>query len=60
MEKKCTTLSNVLNVLLSSLLLYQKNECVVEGSEDILKRFVLLFEADGNRFFLKHRIQSIK
>ena len=55
-ENKYSTLSNVLNVLLSSR---QKHECVVEGSERRINLCVLLFETDWNRFFLKHRIQSI-
>ena len=46
-------------VALLSLLLHQKYESIVEGSENIVNLCALLFEADGNRFFLKHRIQSI-
>ena len=57
-EKKYATLSNVLNALLS-LLLQQKHESIVKGSEHIANIFVPIFEADGNRFFLKHKIQSI-
>ena len=59
-KKKQRTLSKILNVLLSSLLLHQKHECVVEGSEHIENIYVLLFEADGNHFLLKHQIDSIK
>ena len=58
-KKKYPTLSNVLNVLHSSLLLSQKHECVVEGSEHRANICVLLFEADGNRFFVKHQWLSI-
>ena len=57
--KNRTMLFNILSVLHSSLLLHQKHECVVEGSKCILNICVLIFEADGNHFFVKHRIQSI-
>ena len=59
-KKKYRMLSKILNVLLSSLLVHQNNECVVEGSERIVNVLVLLFETDRERFLLKHRIQSIK
>ena len=46
-------------VLLSRLMLHQKYESVVMSSERIANIWVLLFEADGNRFLLIHRWLSI-
>ena len=59
-KKKYRMLSKILNVLLSSLLLHQKHECVVEGSEHIVNICVFLSKVDWNRFLVKHLIQSIK
>ena len=58
-KKKYITLSILLNVLLSSLLLRQKHECVFEGSERISDIWVLFSEVNGNRLLLKHQIQPI-
>ena len=58
--KNRTMLFNILSVLHSSLLLHQKHECIVEGSEHIVNICVFLSKVDWNRFLLKHRIQSIK
>ena len=46
-------------IALLSLLLHQKHKRIVEGSERIVNIFVLLFEADGERFLLKHRINQL-
>ena len=56
MEKINTrfTISTIMIVLLS-LLLHQKYQSVVEGSERIANIIILFSEANGNRLFLKHR-----
>ena len=60
MEKNNTrfTVSTIMIVLLS-LLLHQKYESVVEGSERIANIIILFSKANGNHFLLKHRWLSI-
>ena len=58
-KKEYAKRSNVLNVLLSSLLLRQKHECVVEGSEHIINICVFLSKVDENCFFVKHQLNQL-
>ena len=59
-EKKNQFILLIIGVIIFSLLLHQKYESIVEGSERISNIFVLLSEAYGNSFLMKHRINSIK
>ena len=56
MEKKNSALL-IIWVTGLSLFVHEKHESIVEGSEHITDIFVLFFESDGKRFFLKHQIQ---
>ena len=57
-NKNHTSFSNISNALLS-LLLHQKYESAVEGSQRMSYCFTLLSEGDGNCFLLKHRIYQL-